>query len=80
MFSRLFDWSGQVRDVDTVAGTTGILYARPAFIETGLAEMFTLLARDESLLSTDDPSDFAYRLSRHWGYLLLVQGTYQPEN
>ena len=72
MFSRLFDWAGHVRDVDTVAGSTGIVYARPAFIEQNLRDMFRALAEDESLMSTGDPDEFVTKLSGHWGYLSLI--------
>ena len=50
MFGQLFDWPGQVRDVDTAAGDTGIVYARPQFLDAALDEMFTALKRDEYLL------------------------------
>jgi len=39
MFSRLFDWSGQVRDVDTVAGTTVIRSASTGTSMTAASQM-----------------------------------------
>jgi len=69
MFQDLFPWAGQVRDVDTGAGDTSIVYARPAFIADGLSDMFGKLARDETIFSTDDPAELSRRLADHWGYL-----------
>lgn len=72
MFGRLFDWAGRVRDVDTVAGGTGIVYARPQFIDQNLADMFRLLGEDKTLMVTDSPDEFAASLANHWGYLSLI--------
>jgi cell filamentation protein len=58
--------------VDTGAGDTSIVYARPAFIEDGLSDMFGKLALDETFFSTDDPAEFSKRLADHWGYLSLI--------
>lgn len=72
MFSRLFEWSGQIRDVNTVAGNTGIFYARPRVIGEGLGDMFRRLSEDLVLFSTRDPEEFAARLANHWGYLSQI--------
>lgn len=72
MFQDLFTWAGQIRDVNTGAGDTTIVYARPAFIAQGLEEMFGKLAKDKTLFATDDPAEFAKRLADHWGYLSLI--------
>jgi len=72
MFGRIFEWAGKVRDVDTVAGNTGIVYARPQFIDDNLTDMFRELANDESLFSTEDPVEFSMKLSAHWGYLSQI--------
>jgi cell filamentation protein len=69
MFGALFEWAGDVRDVDTKAGDTGIVYARPRFIGDGIAELFLALEQDDYLLTVRDPSEFSERLAAHWAYL-----------
>lgn len=72
MFEPLFDWAGRVRDVNTAAGDTGIVYARPKFLKPALEDMFSSLERDEYLLGTDDEDKFAAKLAVHWGYLTQI--------
>jgi cell filamentation protein len=72
MFAPLFLWAGSERDVDTGAGDTGIVYARPAYIKDGLEDMFQKLERDDYLLGMSSASDFAEKLAGHWGYLTQI--------
>lgn len=72
MFFELFSWAGQVRDVDTGAENTGIIYARPAFIESELATLFRTLESENYLANLSDRDDFAAALADRWGHLTQI--------
>lgn len=72
IFGQLFDWAGQIRDVDTAAGTTGIVYARPQYVDSALEDMFGALSRDSYLQGIESPADFSNQLATHWGYLTQI--------
>lgn len=69
MFGRLFPWAGTVRDVDATAVGTGIVYARPTFIQTGIDDLFSKLEGEDYLSGIPDVDEFSQALASRWADL-----------
>jgi len=69
LFGRVLPWAGTVRDVDTGADGTGIVYCRPEYIHDQARTLFGMLEREDYLRGIIDPRLFADRLADRWAYL-----------
>jgi cell filamentation protein len=72
MFRNVLAWAGQLRDVDTMAGETGMVYARPFAIEPMASHLFGVLADEDYLAGIPERVRFAELLSERWGDLTAL--------
>lgn len=49
MFGSLLEWAGEIRTTDAEATGTGIVYARPEYIEGAVRSLFDRLEREDFL-------------------------------
>lgn len=71
MFGSLLEWAGEIRITDAEATGTGIVYARPEYIEEAVLTLFDRLER-EHFLAGLDVTTFADRLADRWGELSAI--------
>lgn len=71
LFSPVLEWAGQLRDVDTGAGGTSVIYARPAFIPAEMGRLFGRLEATDYLRGLPR-EEFADRLGIAWGDLTAI--------
>ncbi len=63
--------AGRLRDVNAQAVGTGVVYARPEYIQDSLSQLFDQLGREDYLTGLDVET-FATRLADHWGDLTAI--------
>ena len=71
LFSKVLPFAGEIRDVDTVAGGTGIAYCRPEFI-VGMAADIDRGLQQDGYLRGLPTREFADRLGYHWGEITAL--------
>ncbi|WP_218973401.1 Fic/DOC family protein [Actinomyces wuliandei] len=72
MFERIVPGiAGRLRDVNVQAVGTGVVYARPEYIQDSLSQLFDRLGREDYLTGLD-AATFATRLAERWGDLTAI--------
>lgn len=71
LFREILPFAGELRDVDTQADRSGIVYCRPDYIPAALDAAFAKLRRHSYLAGLDAPT-FADGLADHWGELSAI--------
>lgn len=69
LFGSIYDWAGELRTVDVSKGSTS--FARAAFLETNLRELFVRLQNDEYCMTTDF-DEFVNKLTYYYGELIIL--------